>query len=162
MGNSIPDETQMTTLYQEMYGRMAAYAFCVLGDRNLAQEAVQDAFCLFCTKAEEIPDNPQRQLMQTLQTTMRNMQRYRAAMNRLLMAALQVKDLEELLVYDEGSADLGCNGSDAHADFQLLKRVILDGCTIREAAQEHGITVEACKQRMQRVQTLLREKLSSP
>ena len=36
-----------------MYGRMMAYAFSVLGDRNLAEEAVQDTFCLFCAKAND-------------------------------------------------------------------------------------------------------------
>ena len=46
------------------------------------------------------------------------------------------------------------------ADFQLLKRVVLDGCTMLEAAKEYGISVEACKKRIQRLRTHLKKKLS--
>ena len=86
VGNSLPDETQITTLYRNMYGRMVAYASSVLGDQSLAEEAVQDTFCIFCTKAEVTlaHENPQGWLMLTLQNVMRNMQRHRAIMNRLM------------------------------------------------------------------------------
>ena len=162
VGNSIPDGAQMTILYQEMYGRMVAYASSVLGSRNLAEEAVQDTFCIFCTKAETAlrHENPQGWLMRTLQNVMRNMQRRRAAMNRLIMQSLQVEDLEELLVYDQEDVDLLYGDLAARADFQLLKRVVLDGCTMLEAAEECGISVEACKKRIQRIRTYLKKKLS--
>ena len=48
----------------------------------------------------------------------------------------------------------------ARADFQLLKRVVLDGRTMLEAAEEYGITVEACKKRIQRLRAHLKKKLS--
>lgn len=161
MGNSIPDEEQITKLYQEMYGRMVAYAFSVLGERNLAEEIVQDTFCIFCMKADTLQhENPHGWLMRTLQNVMRNMQRHRATMNRLIMKSLQVEDLEELLVYDEEDVDLLYSDLAARADFQLLKRVVLDGCTMLEAAEEYGITVEACKKRIQRIRALLKKKLS--
>ncbi len=147
-----------------MYGRMAAYAFSVLGDRNLAEEAVQDTFCIFCAKANDAlqHENPQGWLMRTLQNVMRNMQRHRAAMNRLIMQSLQVEHLEELLVYDEPGVDLLYGDLAARADFQLRKRVVLDGCTMLEAAEEFGITVEVCKKRIQRIRANLKRKLSHP
>lgn len=162
MGNSIPDEEQITKLYQEMYGRMVAYASSVLGDRNLAEEMVQDTFCIFCTKAETTlqHENPQGWLMRTLQNVMRNMQRHRATMNRLMMKALRVEDWETLLVYDHEDVDLLYGDLAARADFQMLKRVVLDGCTMLEAAEEYGISVEACKKRIQRLRTHLKKKLS--
>ena len=162
MGNSIPDEEQITKLYQKMYGRMVAYASSILGDQNLAEEVVQDTFCIFCVKAKDTlqHENPQGWLMRTLQNVMRNMQRPRAAMNRLIMQSLQGEDLEELLVYDEADVDLLYGDLAAHADFQLLKRIVLDGCTILEAAEENGISVEACKKRIQRLRAHLKKKLS--
>lgn len=162
MGNSIPDKEQITILYQEMYGRMVAYASSVLGDRNLAEEVVQDTFCIFCTKAETTlqHENPQGWLMRTLQNVMRNMQRHRAAVNRLMMKAFRVKNWEALLVYDQEDVDLLYGDLAARADFQLLKRVVLDGCTMLEAAKEYGISVEACKKRIQRLRTHLKKKLS--
>lgn len=162
MGNSIPDEDPITKLYYEMHGRMIAYAFSVLRDRNLAEEVVQDTFCIFCTKATTTlqHENPRGWLMRTLQNVMRNMQRHRAAMNRLIMESLQVENLEELLVYDEEDVDLLYEDLAARADFQLLKRVVLDGCTMLEAAEEYGISVEACKKRIQRIRAYLKKKLS--
>ena len=162
MDNSIPDEEQITKLYQEMYGRMVAYASSVLGDRNLAEEVVQDTFCIFCVKAETAlqHENPQGWLMRTLQNVIRNMQRHRATMNRLIMQTLQVENLDELLVYDEEDVDLLYGDLAARDDFQLLKLVVLDGCTMLEAAKEYGITVEACKKRIQRIRTYLKKKLS--
>ena len=162
MGNSIPDEAQIAKLYQEMYGRMVAYAYGVLGDRDLAEEVVQDTFCIFCTKAETTlhHENPQGWLMRTLQNVMRNMQRHRAAMNRLMMKTLQAEDLKALLVYDEEDVDLLYEDLAAHADFQLLKRVVLDGRTMLETAEEYGISVEACKKRIQRIRAHLKKKLS--
>lgn len=147
-----------------MYGRMIAYASSVLGDRSLAEEAVQDTFCIFCVKAETTlqHENPQGWLMRTLQNVMRNMQRHRAASSRLIMQSLQTERLEELLVYDEEDVELLYGDLAAHADFQLLKRVVLDGCTMLEAAQERGITVEACKKRIQRLRAHLKRKLSDP
>lgn len=136
-----------------MYGRMVAYASSVLGDRNLAEEVVQETFCIFCTKTETTlqHENPQGWLMRTLQNVMRNMQRHRAAMNRLIMQSLQVQNLEELLVYDETDVDVLYGDVAARVDFHLLKRVVLDGCTMLEAAEEYGITVEACQKRIQRI-----------
>ena len=162
MDNPAPDEEPITKLYQEMYGRMVAYASSVLRDRNLAEEAVQDTFCIFCAKANDTLQNekPQGWLMRTLQNVMRNMQRHRATMCRLIMQSLQTENLEELLVYDDPDVDLLYGDLAARADFQLLKRVVLDGCTMLEAAEEYGITVEACKKRIQRIRTNLKRKLS--
>lgn len=162
MDNSISDEEQITALYRDMYGRMVAYASSVLGDPNLAEEAVQDTFCIFCVKADTTlhHENPRGWLMRTLQNVMRNMQRQRSVMNRLIMRSLQVEHLEELLVYDEEDVDLLYGDLAARADFQLLKRVVLDGCTMLEAAEEQGITVEACKKRVQRIRAYLKQKLS--
>ena len=159
----MPDEDPIAQLYQEMYGRMVAYASSVLEDRALAEEAVQDTFCIFCTKAETTlqHENPRGWLMRTLQNVMRNTQRRRAAMSRLIMQSLQTEDLEELLVYDEEDVDVLYGDVSARADFQLLKRVVLDGCTMLEAAEEQGITVEACKKRIQRIRTYLKKKLSN-
>lgn len=161
MGNSISDEDQIAKLYAEMYGQMFAYASCILRNREWAEEAVQDAFCILCVKADEAfrRENPKGWMMRVLQNVIRNRNRQRAAMNRLIMSSLQVEKLEEVLVYDEENVDLLYGDLAARADFQLLKRIVLDGYTMLEAAEEYGITVEACKKRVQRIKKFLREKL---
>lgn len=163
MGNCPPEEDRIAKLYQEMYGPMVAYAFSVLGDRALAEEMVQDTFCIFCTKGSAAlqHENPHGWLMRTLQNVIRNMQRHRAVMNRLVMRSLQVEDLKEALIYDEEDVNILYENLAAHKDFQLLKRIALDGCTMLEAAEESGISVEACKKRVQRIRAHLKKKLSA-
>ena len=164
MDNSTSDGERIAELYREMYGQMFAYASCILRDRDLAEEAVQDAFCILCVKAEDTftRDNPKGWLMRVLQNVMRNRSRQRAAVSRLIMRSVQAEHLDALLVYDEEDVDVLYGDLAAHADFQLLKRVVLDDCTMLEAAEETGITVEACKKRVQRVKKLLRKKLAGP
>lgn len=160
--NYIPGEDQISKLYREMYGRMFVYASSVLQNWHLADEAVQDTFCIFCTKADEAlkKENPRGWLMRTLQNVMRNMNRQRMMMNRLIMTSLQAENLEEMLVYDEENVDILYGDVSVRADFQLLKRIVLDNYTMQEAAEEFGITIEACKKRVQRIKKLLKGKLS--
>lgn len=163
MNNYVPDEDPISKLYREMYGRMFAYALSVLQNRDFAEEAVQDAFCILCTKANEVlkKENPHGWLMCVLQNVMRNMNRQRMMMNRLIMTSLQVDNLEEILVSDEENVDILYGNVAVRADFQLLKRIVLDNYTMLEAAEELGITVDACKKRVQRIKKLLRKKLSN-
>ncbi len=162
--NYIQDEDQISRLYREMYSRMLVYASSVLRNQDLAEEAVQDTFCILCTKANEAlkKENPHGWLMRTLQNVMRNMNRQRMVLNRLIMTSLQVEHLEEMLVYDEENVDILYGDVSVRADFQLLKRIVLDNYTMQEAAEEFGITVDACKKRVQRIKKLLKEKLSDP
>lgn len=162
MDNYIQDEDQISRLYREMYSRMLVYASSVLRNQDLAEEAVQDTFCILCTKANEAlkKENPHGWLMRTLQNVMRNMNRQRMVLNRLIMTSLQVEHLEEMLVYDEENVDILYGDVSVRADFQLLKQIVLDNYTMQEAAEEFGITVDACKKRVQRIKKLLKEKLS--
>lgn len=146
-----------------MYSQMFTYACCILHNRDWAEEAVQDAFCILCVKADKALslENPKGWLMRVLQNVIRNRKRQQASMNRLIMKSLQAENLDEMLVYDEENVDLLYGDLAARTDFQLLKRVVLDGYTMLQAAEEYGITVEACKKRVQRVKKLLREKLTN-
>ena len=140
MGNSIPDEGPITTLYQEMYGRMIAYASSVLGDRSLAEEAVQDTFCIFCVKAETTlqHENPQGWLMRTLQNVMRNMQRHRAAASRLIMQSLQTERLEELLVYDEKDVERILNTEGMIRSVRKVNAMIHNARCYQKVREEFG------------------------
>ena len=55
--------------------------------------------------------------------------------------------------------DLLFNDISGSEDFQLLKRIALDRCTILELAEELGVSVEACKKRVQRARKRLQKKL---
>ncbi len=154
-----PWKAAVEKLYKEMYSALHAYALRVLEDDALAQEAVQDAFCIACARREQFlsSPNPQGWIMLTLKHVMQNMLRTQTKLKKLLSLEEGTDlptDSPELV-----SVDLLFNDISGSEDFQLLKRIALDRCTILELAEELGVSVEACKKRVQRARKRLQKKL---
>lgn len=159
MGSSEPWQSDLEQMYREMYPTLYAYALRILKDHALAEEAIQDTFCIACTKREQVLSNPKPQgwIMLTLKYVMQNMLRTQRQLQRLLFLTAgeeQPVESPELLDVDV----LFGNVSDSE-DFRLLKRVALEQCTMVELAQDLGISVEACKKRVQRARKRLQKKL---
>lgn len=159
MAPSEPWKFEIEKLYKEMYPALYAYALRVLKNPALAEEAIQDAFCIACEKRDRVLSNPRPQgwIMTTLKYVMQNMLRTQQKLQRMLsLNAGDELPVEgpELLNVDL----LFCNVSGSE-DFQILKRVALEQCTISELSQELGISVEACKKRIQRARKRLQKKL---
>ena len=159
MSSSEPWQSDLEQMYREMYPTLYAYALRILKDHALAEEAIQDTFCIACAKREQALSNPKPRgwLMLTLKHVMQNMLRAQRKVQRLLfLTAGEEQPMEgpELLDVDVLFGDV----SDSE-DFRLLKRIALDQCTIMELAQDLGISVEACKKRVQRARKRLQKKL---
>ena len=146
-------------LYANMYKTLCAYAESVLRDFGLAEEAVQDVFQIACSKADAVlgSENPEGWLMVTLKYVIKNIQRRQISISNLMIKfAAQSKAVldspENAVCFDAVcSAVLGEN------DYRLIKRVVNDRYTMLEAAQELGITVHACKKRVQRAKDKLKK-----
>ena len=156
---SKPWDEAVEKLYKEMYPVLHTYAIRVLKDGNLVEEAIQDAFCIACAKREQFlsSENPQGWIMLTLKNVMQNMQRSLAKQKRLIPLgddAYATAGPSELM-----SVDLLFGDISESADFQLLKRIAIDQYTIVELSEELGVSVEACKKRVQRARKRLRKKL---
>lgn len=67
---------------------------------------------------------------------------------------------EDVTSRDEESVDILYGDIADQADFRLLKRIVLDCCTMPEASEELGIFVDACKKRIQRIKKYLRKKFT--
>lgn len=152
-------KSEIEKLYKEMYPALYTYALRVLKNSALAEEAIQDAFCIACAKRDQVLSNPKPQgwIMLTLKHVMQNMLRTQQKLQRMLSLSAGEElpaEKPELLNVDL----LFGNVSDSE-DFQLLKRMALEQCTIPELAQELGISVEACKKRVQRARKRLQKKL---
>lgn len=158
------DESQrqwIEQLYLEMYEKMLAYANSIFIEDGLAEEAVQETFRIACQKPDQLCDseNPRGWLVNTLKFTLRNMKRSRENGQQLLSRylALQTEavafsvDKVRLEVMYEDVADL--------EEFKLVKEMAIDGKSHLEMAQKRGISVVACKKRMQRAKEILRKKL---
>lgn len=154
-----PWKETVEKLYKEMYPALHAYARRVLEDSALAEEAIQDAFCIACARRDQFltSPNPQGWIMLTLKHVMQNMLRAQAKQQKHLSLDAGVAlpaGGPELVSVDVLFSDVSKS-----EDFQLLKRVALDHYTMPELAWELGISVEACKKRVQRARKRLQKKL---
>jgi len=158
-------------LYREMYGVLLCYAKAALEDQALAEEAVQDTFRIACARIGVLSEspNPRGWLMLTLKNVLRNTRRELAALNRLFVSAVSVDDESALEGYAAGSEgekriedqEVNILYADllTQEEYRLLKRIVLQKYSIRDAAGELGISVESCKKRIQRIKKKLRKKL---
>ena len=164
-------ERLLEELYKEMYSVLLCYANAALKDKALAEEAVQDTFRIACAKVGELSasENPRGWLMLTLKNVLRNTNRELAALNQLFVSAVSIDDEIVLETYASGTDyekrieddEVSILYSDLLSpdEYRLLKRIVLQKYTIRDAAKELGISIESCKKRIQRIKKKLRKKL---
>lgn len=148
-------------LYLEMFEKMKAYACCSLDNEALAEEAVQETFRIACQKPEQLCEsvNSRGWLVQTLKYTIRNIQSNRATAKRIVEKYLmtQIKDFS----FSEDRLDLHIlyeNVADTE-EFKLLAEMAIEGRSHLEMATRRGISVNACKKRVQRAKETLRRRI---
>jgi len=148
-------------LYLEMFEKMKIYAGCSLDNEALAEEAVQETFRIACQKPEQLCEcvNPRGWLVQTLKYTICNIQSNRATAQRIVEKYLtaQLKDM----AYSEDRLDLCIlyeNVADTE-EFKLLAEMAIEGRSHLEMANSRGISVSACKKRVQRAKETLRRRI---
>ena len=158
------DESQrqwIEQLYVEMYEKLLAYASSIFKEGGLAEEAVQETFRIACQKSDQLCDseNPRGWLVNTLKFTLRNMKRSRESGQQLLSRYLALQT--EAVAFSEDKVRLEVMYEDVAdlEEFKLVKEMAVDGRSHLEMAQTRGISVVACKKRMQRAKEILRKKL---
>lgn len=146
-------------LYSEMWKRLYTYAYSVLKSKECAEEAVQETARIACDKPDEVmsSENPQGWVMNTLKLHIRNERRKRKTMEKYIAAA-EAEDINQFICYDD-HFDLMYSDMISPEEFQLLKWVYVEKYTIIWASEKLGISVEACKKRVQRTSDKLREKV---
>ena len=152
---------QIEKLYLEMFDKLMAYARSCTENESLAEEAVQETFRIACQIPERLFDspNPQGWLVLTLKNTIRNMKSSRATAKRIMETYLfsQLKeasvseDCISLNILYENVADM--------EEFQLLKEMVVEGRSHEEMAKARGISISACKKRVQRAKEKLQTKI---
>ena len=157
-----PEYSEMIEqLYLEMYDMLLTYARCSFQEESLAEEAVQETFQIACQKPDKLCDsvNPKGWLVNTLKFTILNMKRNREHALQILSGYLVSQ--QENVVFSEDKLCLQLMYEDiADTDeFQLIKEMAIDGKSHLEMANARGISVSACKKRVQRAKETLKKKL---
>ena len=153
------EEKYIEQLYREMYTCLFFYAKNAQGNKSLAEEAVQDTFRIACIKPESLmrSKNPRGWLINTLKNVIRNRRRTEARLNNLLLAAMSACEPQSKATV--AAAEFHAAYADALGkdDFQLIINIVIRRYTMLEVAEELGITVEACKKRVQRAKKRLQK-----
>ena len=148
-------------LYLDMYDMLLTYARCSFKEKSLAEEAVQETFQIACQKPDKLCEslNPKGWLVITLKFTIRNMKRNRENARQLLSSYLIAQ--KDCATFSEDKLCLQVMYEDvAHTEeFKLIKEMAIDGKSHLEMAEARGITVSACKKRVQRAKETLKQKI---
>lgn len=158
MGLNREQDEVIELLYREMYASLCNYAMNALDDRQLAEEAVQDAFRIACMRPDSLmgSDNRKGWLMSTLKNVICNIRRSRARLNNLVISAVSIDDLKIEAPSSDNSFEMIYSDLLGQDDFELLKMIVINKYTMLEASTELGVSVEACKKRVQRAKRKLK------
>lgn len=155
------ERQSIEALYLEMYDLLMSYAISSLQRDALAEEAVQEAFRIACMKPESLlaSPNPRGWMINTLKYTIANQKRSSAAATRVLAAYMSAQSQELLISGDNIKLEVMYQDVADSDEFQLLKEMAIEGRSHLEMAEKRGISVAACKKRVQRAKEFLRKKI---
>lgn len=153
------ERSEIELLYLQMYHFMFEYGNSILSSESLAEEAIQEVFRIACQKPEAVHDspNPQGWMVNTLKNVISNMLKSQAAANRA-MAKYAMSNIDEMLP-DHIQVELLYDDVANTEEFRMIKELTLSGKEYTELAADRGISVEACRKRVQRAKEFLRKKL---
>lgn len=158
---STEQRQQIEALYLEMFDKLKAYAKCSLDSEGLAEEAVQETFRIACQKPDALcsSSNPQGWLVLTLKNTIRNMRSSRATAKRIVEQYLMTQMKEVSISEDRINLNILYEDVADTEEFKLLSELAIEGKSHKEMAESRGITVSACKKRVQRAKEKLQIKI---
>ena len=154
-------DMKIDQLYREMRDSLLTYAHITLKNPALAEEAVQETFRIACSKSDGMLSSasPKGWLVETLRNVMRNINRSRARWNNLIVASLSLDESLLAANADDNNTDMQYSDLLPPDDYKLLKRIAIDQYTMLEASEEFGLSIEACKKRVQRAKKKLKKNL---
>lgn len=155
--------SQIEALYLELYDKMIVYAESALNSRPLAEEAVQETFRIACQKPQSVctSPNPQGWIFNTLKFIIQNIRSNQASAKHLLEKYMLAQAEELTVAPDRISIDVMYENVADSEEFQILKELAIERKSHEEMAAKRGITVNACKKRVQRAKETLQRKLKN-
>lgn len=143
-------------LYEQYHDPLLRKGYDLLGDWYMAEDAVNDVFWIAYGKYDQIRNMSfiKGWLYTTLKNTVKNMQKNHITLHETVSEWEDVMSRE-----DEYDIDVLYGDLKDDPDYILLKKYALEHYRVSELAEEQGITVEACKKRLQRARKNLQKKL---
>lgn len=157
----VSQRKQIESMYFDMFDNLRVYARSSLKSESLAEEAVQETFSIACQNPEKLltSDNPRGWLVITLKNTIRNMQRSRMAAQNLLNTYLQIYNHEPPALEQTADPKLLYENVADTKEFRLLVELAIEGRSHKEMARTRGISLAACKKRVERAKKILQKNI---
>ena len=152
---------RIEAFYKEMYDLLFIYARNALDNESLAEEAIQETFRIVCTKPDDLfsSPNPKGWILNTLKYTIQNMKHSRDKANVLLAQYMAAHSSSVAFSEDRISLEVTYENVAQSEEFQLIREMAVDGKSHLEMARSRGISLAACKKRVQRAKEFLRRKI---
>lgn len=152
---------QMEALYFELYDKLFVYARCNLDSDGHAEEAVQETFRIACQKPDALchSPNPRGWLVNTLKNVISNMRHNQNTDNRIMAEYLAFQMRDAAIAEDGVRFEVLYENLAELEEYQLLREFYVEGYSHLEMAEKRGITVAACKKRVQRAKEVLQRKI---
>lgn len=159
MSNNTENNRIIEELYIDLYPKLLRYATNSLGDPHLAEEAVQETFRIACAKFVQLMESQNRQgwLTNTLKHVISNTRRSQTKFNSLFMIITAAAQIPSEISEDNVDLAMYCTTVLGKENFWLVKQIIIEKKTMLEASNEIGISVNACKKRIQRAKEKLKD-----
>lgn len=150
-------------LYLEMFEKMMAYARSAFNSEPLAEEAVQETFWIACQKPDQLcgSENPQGWLVITLKNIILHMKSSRERARRIIERYVMPQAAEHTILEDKVELRVLYEDVVDTEEFKLLVELAIEGKSHEEMARGRGISVSACKKRVQRAKEILQKKLKN-
>ena len=150
-------------LYREMYDKLMVYAGVSLGSESLAEEAVQETFRIACQKPESVCGslNQRGWLVNTPKNTIRNMKSSRETAKRIIETYMMTQLREFSITEDRINLNVLYENVADTEEFKLLAEMAIEGRSHEEMERSRGITISACKKRVQRAKETLQRKIKT-
>lgn len=152
---------QINALYEKKREFMVTFAWSSLKNISLAEEAVQETFAIACEKPRDVcgSPNPEGWLVKTLKYVIQNMERRRMTAEKVVTDCLG--DKLDLLPGPDNYEDLKLlygNVADTE-EFRIMMALGPEGMSMKELAEELGISVSAAKKRAERARKVLQKRI---
>lgn len=152
---------QIAQLYLHMYDFLLDYAQASLDSLSLAEEAVQETFEIACQKQDALFGSgyPEGWILDKLKGVIASIKKCRETDNSLLQRYITAYYRDFSVTEDPVRIEILYDDMAQMEELKLIKELVIDGCSYLEMARKRGISISACRKRVQRAREVLRKKL---
>ena len=137
-------------IYREQYAVLLNFAKCALSNISLAEEAVQDAFRIACSKSDEFltSPNPTGWIFNTLKYVIKKIRTQQARQSMLILKIIESTDRTIVSSDFTQSVEAVCADLLSEDDFKLFKMIDIEKYSIADAANKYGLIIDSCEKRI--------------